>query len=98
MATQKRLKMEVEVTPQDVGRGIMSVGDIVSFVELRHKPIEYFDPNPSLPSSPFWTEDMNPGFQPNGVFSAKKRDLFDRQLIALMEFVVAKVNRKRLYI
>jgi len=98
MATQNSLKMNVDVTPQDIGRGIMYVGDIVTIVELRHHPREHFDPNPSLPHSPFWTEDMNPGYQPDGTFSAKKRILFDRQLIACKESIVTQVNRKRLYL
>ena len=98
MATLDGFQMNVEVTPPDVGIGIMFVGDMVSFQTLTHQPIEYFEPQPDLPGSPFWTKDMNPGCQPDGAFSAEKRRLFHRELIAWTKSVVAEMERKRLYI
>ena len=98
MATLDGFQMNVEVTPPDVGIGIMFVGDKVSFQTLTHQSFEYFEPQPDLPGSPSWTEDMNPGCQPDGAFSAKKRRLFHRELIAWTKSVVAEMERKRLYI
>ena len=65
---------------------------------------EYVEKNKkSLPGSPFWNIDMNPGCLPDGDFSEEKREEFDKEIRRLIftsqftnkTFIENMVERKR---
>ena len=66
-------------TPTEVGKGLLREGDMV--VVDREEEV---DERPSLPGSPYWTYEMNPGHQPDGTFAREKRAEFRCQMAVLI--------------